>query len=96
MQSEVRKRQKLGYDNYSFVNCLLFSKCYILQKFTNHYKSLLLPHDTNRLEFILLIWLTQDSTSTTHNKGDNKSDWTYTKYITLKLDTCVVTSVKIQ
>ena len=34
--------------------------------------------------------------NTTQNKGDNKSDWTYTKDITLKLDTCVVTSVTIQ
>ena len=34
--------------------------------------------------------------NTTQNKGDNKSDWTFTKGIKLKLDTCIVTSEKIQ
>ena len=52
--------------------------------------------DKNRLEFILVILAQTGQYNTTQNKGDNKSDWTYTKDITSKLDTCVVTSVNIQ
>ena len=59
-------------------------------------KSSLLPNDTNGLALILVIVAHTGRYKTAQNKGDNKSDWTYTKYITLKLDTCVVTSVNMQ
>ena len=50
------------------------------------------PKDADRLESILVMLAHTGQYSTAQNKGDNKSDCTHTKDITLKLDTCVVTS----
>ena len=48
---------------------VMFSRCYGGSRYLNiKFKSVLLPSDTNCLEFILVIWLTGQ------NKGDNKSD----------------------
>ena len=80
-------------------NCLLFSHCLqILQTILKLSKSLLSPNKMTQIVWNSFWWFLAHTGQyeTTPNKGDNTYDWTYTKDITLKLDTCIVTSLKIQ